>query len=53
MPLVCCSCGVVWSGAGEEEGPLHRDLAYVCFIYTGGFLLPLAVISTSYIKIIR
>ena len=45
------SCGVVWTG-GESES--HGRLAlYISFIYMFGFVLPLLVISTSYLKIIK
>ena len=45
------SCGVKW--AGSEESDFVLNMSYVFFIYIFGFILPLAVISTSYMKIIR
>ena len=40
------SCAVVWRHADNPYG-------YVIYIYTLGFVGPLAVISTSYFKIIK
>ena len=44
------SCGVKWVGSGENP-TLH--MAYVFFIYMFGFILPVAIIFTSYLKIIK
>ena len=46
----CCSCGVRWMGTGEDP---DMNKAYVFFIYMFGFIVPLAIIFTCYLKIIK
>ena len=44
------SCGVKWSGIGED---LTMHVTYVFFIYLFGFIIPVSIIFTSYLKIIK
>ena len=45
------SCGVVWAG-GDSDSP-SLFIFYIIFIYLFGFVFPLLIISTSYLKIIK
>ena len=45
------SCGVIWSG--QESSQPAITVSYIIFIYFLGFIFPLAIISTSYLKIIK
>ena len=44
------SCGVKWDGSGEDP---MTHMAYVFYIYVFGFILPVSIIFSSYIKIIK
>ena len=44
------SCNVAWSGAGEK---VVSHLSYVAFIYVFGFIIPVSIIVTCYVKIIK
>ena len=48
--FVCYSCGVKWDGSGEDP---MMHMAYVFYIYMFGFTLPVAIILTCYVKIIK
>ena len=45
------SCGVIWSG--DESSHSAISVSYIIFIYFLGFIFPLVIISTSYLKIIK
>ena len=45
------SCGVIWRG--EESSQSAVTISYIIFIYLLGFICPLVIISTSYLKIIK
>ena len=45
------SCGVVW--AGKDSDLPSSSILYIIFIYMFGFVFPLVIISTSYLKIIK
>ena len=47
---VFVSCGVKWMGTGEDH---LMNIAYVFYIYMCGFIFPLAIIFTCYLKIIK
>ena len=42
---------MVW--AGEQSSHSGHTISYIVFIYLLGFVFPLAIISTSYLKIIK
>ena len=44
------SCGVKWDGDGEDP-MLH--ISYVLYIYMFGFIFPVSIILTCYVKIIK
>ena len=44
------SCGVKWDGAGKN--PLLH-ISYVFYIYMFGFIIPVSIILTCYVKIIK
>ena len=46
----CYSCGVKWDGTGIDP-MLH--ISYVFYIYMFGFIIPVSIILTCYVKIIK
>jgi len=44
------SCGVKWMGTGEDHA---MNITYVFYIYMFGFIVPLTIIFTCYLKIIK
>jgi len=46
------SCGLKWDVTDTELGPVMY-MAYVIYIYMFGFIIPVAIILTCYVKIIK
>ena len=44
------SCGVKWDPSGED---LRMHITFIFFIYMFGFIIPMVIIFTSYLKIIK
>ena len=44
------SCGVKW--VGSEDDRLHH-MAYMFYIYMFGFIIPVSIVFSSYLKIVK